>query len=158
MLNLTKNEMVDRMIEVLTESYLLYAGNPDARGTDGQGGCYYKEPKTGKMCSIGRCMLPSQVGPHLSGTIEELIDERLDEGVDTAWGDLDGLLRKRYRGLPLTFWQALQEWHDDDHMWFPNASHQIDKVVWGTPDLVAVHKAMGLIYDNVVREVYCTRA
>lgn len=146
---ITDQGVVDHMLRVLDESYLIYTAKPESRGTDGQGGCYY-ETKDGKHCSVGRCMLPSKVGPRLSGNVEDLTDESSDR-CDIM--SLDPLLKRRYKGLPLLFWSVLQEWHDNDRLWYPKAIHSAigeGGTEWGDVDFDGVRKEYLRIRENVI--------
>jgi len=144
---------IDHMLKVLDESYLIYTADPTLRGTDGNGGCYY-ETKDGKKCSVGRCMLPSVVGRHLGGNVEDLVDEREDM---LEVKSLDPMLQKKYRGLPLKFWYELQGWHDNDTVWYPESKYPVgaEGVVWGRVGFKGVYRTYIELRDKIVAGEFC---
>ncbi len=88
---------------ILLETIRYYYGNPRAVN---EWSCEY-ESASGATCAVGRCMLAHKrrsLGKQNNDSVVEL-------------RNFNSLLKSRYRGLVLNFWQALQGLHDENHYW-----------------------------------------
>lgn len=106
-------EQKDQAFRLLIETIRYYRRNPrslhDYR-------CAYITPK-GTMCAVGRCMYKR--------TLNRMSDKESNLPIRTLMTnrgitDLDSLLKRRYRGLPLGVWLRLQNLHDDQFNWEPS--------------------------------------
>ena len=149
----TSDLQIDHMLSVLDESYLVYTADPTLRGTDGNGGCFYKT-KDDKYCSVGRCMLPDMATIYLQGNVEDLTDERKDT---LEIESLDPMLQEKYRGLPLKFWNDMQGWHDNDTVWYPESKYpkSAPGVIWGPVGYKGVHNSYLALREDIVNGAYC---
>lgn len=101
---------VDRMIEVLNETYFFYMSDPSRRGMDKKGSCLYRT-EDGKKCAVGRCMRRPTI--EMSGAADSMYRDRAEHYEI----ELEDRLKPQYMGLPIRFWSMLQHWHDDQYDW-----------------------------------------
>ncbi len=104
-------------VDIIKETCSYYEEDPPGRraviGMEEE--CVY-ESGDGKMCSVGRCMLPEKRKLLIDQTQLRIQDvlTLLDAG------HIDELLLEPYRGHPLEFWMDLQCLHDDRDFWDKN--------------------------------------
>jgi hypothetical protein len=109
-------DMTERMIAIVNETVDHYGSNPNRRAYiqhDGDGGVscvYHADAWAGKperMCAVGRCLIdPAGIQRRHSSMSVQQLEEELGWDFYTAF-------RPEYRGLPVEFWDLLQNWHDD---------------------------------------------
>lgn len=92
-------------LEILDETIEYYRTHQRAKDSDGL--CVYKNPKTGEMCAVGRCLI--QPDCHEIRTAGDLIN---------ALGD--DIFKPDYRGHSTYFWFDLQQLHDYPSHWMAN--------------------------------------
>lgn len=96
-----------RMLEVLDETIAAYTS--ETRAINGNGDCYYYT-REGRMCAIGRCLEDPKQFEGVMCAVSNIED--YSKGIDF----LD-LFKPEYRGLPVSFWQELQDLHDVEGNW-----------------------------------------
>lgn len=97
-------------IEIIEETAAFY--NSSNRGIDKTGGgsqCVYKDPSTGNMCAVGRCLetLPE------NNNLSVIYLFRADVGRKASYS----MLKPEYRIEDIHFWQELQKFHDTEKYW-----------------------------------------
>lgn len=106
------NTEQERMQDILIETINYYGESPTARrAVNDVGTCMYHDYQ-GRHCALGRCMEdPIGVQRQTYGTYPAMdLDQELNNG-------LDELLEEQYRGLPIDFWDCLQQLHDSSMNW-----------------------------------------
>jgi hypothetical protein len=111
-------DKTDKMIAIVKETVAYYGGNPNRRAyinDDGDGGVtcvYHADAWAGKperMCAVGRCLIdPAGIQRRYSSMSVQQLENEL------GW-EFDPSFKPEYRGLPVEFWDLLQNWHDDAH-------------------------------------------
>jgi len=95
-----------KMIREVTIVKNFYSKNPDRRASYG-GSCSYQTPH-GNKCAVGRILNKKDM--------EYLDREGMIDG--TSIHDVfEYLTTKRVTDLPVTFWEKVQSFHDDDEHW-----------------------------------------
>jgi hypothetical protein len=97
-------------INLLEETIDYYSNNFRSFKVDRSGTqtCLYKNPDTGHMCAVGRCLKissfkdPDIISNSTIFDMSELIEK---------------LLKKEYKGYNIEFWDLLQKLHDTDMYW-----------------------------------------
>ena len=92
-------------LEIIEETEKFYS-NPANRGTDGNG--YVYKTEDGRKCAVGRCLIDKDLA-YLRGSITDVVSH----GVYLNSTQIDALFLSEYKGHEITFWRALQKWHDD---------------------------------------------
>jgi hypothetical protein len=98
-------ETKQRMREVLQET-IDYYDSPEKFGySKEKDHCVYLDEQTGAMCAFGRCAVnPNGLPQKQSAGIEDIF---------VSNQDIDEVLKEKYRGLPMDFWNHLQGLHDN---------------------------------------------
>jgi hypothetical protein len=86
--------------------------HPDNGCTSTQ--CLYLTDE-GKMCAVGRCMTKKGLECVLVSYAKASAHD-LDDGFD----GIDKLLKKKYHGRNISFWDNLQSLHDNKNWWDEN--------------------------------------
>lgn len=104
----------ERMTDILNDTVEYYKSNP--RGIVDDNCHYFKKAPDGKicMCAVGRYM----IDPEKVTSIHWVIPVRELDELYSKNGGFDYLLKQEYRGIPLMFWDDLQEFHDENRFWF----------------------------------------
>jgi hypothetical protein len=110
-------DKTDKMIAIVNETVAYYGGDPSRRAYiqhDGDGGVscvYHADAWAGKperMCAVGRCLIdPAGLQRKYSSMSVQQLESEL------GW-EFEHAFKPEYRGLPLSFWDYLQNWHDDE--------------------------------------------
>lgn len=92
----------------------VYCKNPSLRGISSNGKCVYETVKDGKTynCAVGRCL--TGLGIKFAtekgiGEVFEFYDDDKDDYI------LEDYLKEKYKGHNISFWEAIQQFHDDDY-------------------------------------------
>ena len=122
--------------EIIQETYDYYTKDPNGRRATGTcsatgegGGCFYNlnvtsDYRNDKHCAVGRCLRLKYHRQREGLTantesVETLIDDNAPSEDDYPNGvfTIDDMLKKKYRGHPESFWDALQNFHDNATYW-----------------------------------------
>lgn len=99
--------------EIIQETVAYYLEDPSRRALIGEDNeCVY-ENDDGKMCAVGRCMIPTVRKKYINLAqvgVEELI-------IQNRAKSIDDVILEPYRGHPIDFWTDLQSLHDDQCFW-----------------------------------------
>ena len=96
--------------QIVRETATSYCLNNRAY-SDKLGSCCYTDNK-GNHCAVGRCMLVKKRPRINADANTNPIDKIVGEN-----GDLDHLLKEKYRGHGFRFWNDLQFLHDHPKYW-----------------------------------------
>lgn len=113
-------------IEIIDETVQYYSEDPKRRAQsvkdiwkegDPIGSKYMYQYITidGRMCAVGRCMIAPQI--EWEGYANYIESSNDIEGYN---GELDNLLKEKYKGHPEEMWAAIQSLHDTDEYWNKN--------------------------------------
>lgn len=120
--------MTKTIAEIVNETLAYYEEDPGRRATNSTGDCMYIDC-TGRMCAVGRCMLP-EVLPRLEGAVLGAFELHNRLGFDGALDEndectsIDEVLKPEYRGHPAAFWDSLQSLHDQTRFWIGDTTHE----------------------------------
>ena len=97
------------MQDILEDTIEYYSDDPtERRATDRDGACVYTDAD-GRHCAVGRYMKPEfQTTGFYANS---------GQSVHGLAADIDSYLVDNVLGLPVDFWQSLQELHDNDSNW-----------------------------------------
>lgn len=109
-----------RMQKVIDETVDYYSEDLNRRSYIDDQGCFYC--KDGKYCAVGRCLNKEglAIARHFEGKIGRLLINALlnkeDHSTDDPYAHSDELatygFKRKYQGLPASFWSSLQRLHD----------------------------------------------
>ena len=148
--------------EIIQETYDYYIKNPnERRALDGnEDTCVYNlqvnsDYKNDKHCAVGRCLRLKyhRQREDLTGnneSVETLIDAQCEYDYPDGVFTIDSMLKKKYRGHPEGFWEALQNFHDNGIFWC-SSSNSITKDGQGRYEiLMRNYKKGGREYHGTV--------
>jgi hypothetical protein len=102
MKRLTKLQIIDETVE--------YYSADVSRRSIGEDGCMYKSPN-GNMCAVGRCIEESK--------LQSIITTKSNGSGAYTLFNVYGtdILKEKYRGHEVSFWDDLQGFHDNPINW-----------------------------------------
>ena len=98
------------MSDLVIDTVKFYDKSPTTRRSKHGDECMYSGAGN-TSCAVGKCLLDSVDKAKLDVGSDTSVS-----GVDDVYG-LDNLLKKKYRGLNIDFWEDLQDLHDDSYYW-----------------------------------------
>lgn len=102
--------------EILDETIAYYDSEDKLARDEPNGACHYVHTETGNQCAVGRYFTKEVVNKLKN--INNDIDDPLFEAIDGNVYDfevvmpLDSVLIDKVKGVPLKFWDELQQLHD----------------------------------------------
>lgn len=113
---MTERELVDETIEYYRTHPrgVMLVNTSQGKQTNA---CFYYTSKTGAMCAVGRCMVHPEYFADCSDDVSSI--------------NLTDELKNQYSNIRIEFWQALQEFHDEEKYWKTNLLHGNDLTTLG---------------------------
>lgn len=101
-------------IEIIEDTVAYYSEDTNRRATNIVNGMCEYLTKDGRMCAVGRCLLPSKNKGLNHGflNLRTASEKRIEKK--------DNYFKAKYRGFPEDFWNDLQYLHDREFHWGRN--------------------------------------
>lgn len=103
-------------LDIIEETVNYYSIDISRRSINNKGVCMYNSPN-GNHCAIGRCLLKKYKEQGTELKCNTLCVKSLFLHYNKS--TIDEILEEKYRGHDISFWEDLQDLHDNDQYWCP---------------------------------------